>query len=252
MESCPQGSPGVCRSPGPHPPNHRPARLARPRAPGAHHGCSPPPPRTRTAQGERSVRWPCSSLPTLRVKVAMPEFRSTTKTQRGGPARRFAAGRQTTASCTVSDANGRIVQAGISLDDGRRLVHRGRGIAHTWCSKDTQAMIQAERSAHQQRMGHCPAAREADKAQRQHDAATAAAQRWEAAEPAPADHPYLAKKGVHAHGTRAEGWFLIVPMRDWNQTVEHSASTQRTRGDKKGLPGRRTGLWLWIGKPGAC
>ncbi len=46
-------------------------------------------------------------------------------------------------------------------------------------------MTQAERSAHQQRMQAIAQQREADKAQRQQDAATAAAQRWEAAEPAP-------------------------------------------------------------------
>ena len=47
-------------------------------------------------------------------------------------------------------------------------------------------MTQAERSAHHQRMQAIAQQREADKAQRQHDAATAAAQRWEAALPAPA------------------------------------------------------------------
>ncbi|MFO1261793.1 MAG: DUF3987 domain-containing protein [Rhodoferax sp.] len=126
------------------------------------------------------------------------------------------------------------------------------GLSQTWCSKDTQAMTQAERSAHQQRMQAIAQQREADKAQRQHDAATAAAQRWEAAEPAPADHPYLAKKGVHAHGTRVESdGFLIVPMRDtngklWNIERINPANFK----DKKGLlGGRRTGLYYSIGKP---
>lgn len=126
------------------------------------------------------------------------------------------------------------------------------GLSQTWCSKDTQAMTQAERSAHQQRMQAIAQQREADKAQRQHDAATAAAQRWEAALPAPADHPYLAKKGVHAHGTRVESdGFLIVPMRDtngklWNIERINPANFK----DKKGLlGGRRTGLYYSIGKP---
>ena len=113
-------------------------------------------------------------------------------------------------------------------------------------------MTQAERSAHQQRMQAIAQQREADKAQRQHDAATAAAQRWEAALPAPADHPYLARKGVHAHGTRVESdGFLIVPMRDtngklWNIERINPANFK----DKKGLlGGRRTGLYYSIGKP---
>ncbi len=126
------------------------------------------------------------------------------------------------------------------------------GLSQTWCSKDTQAMTQAERSAHQQRMQAIAQQREADKTQRQQDAATAAAQRWEAALPAPADHPYLAKKGVHAHGTRVESdGFLIVPMRDtngklWNIERINPANFK----DKKGLlGGRRTGLYYSIGKP---
>lgn len=126
------------------------------------------------------------------------------------------------------------------------------GISKTWCSKDTKSMTPAERSAHLQRMQAIAQQREADKTQRQHDAATAAAQRWEAALPAPADHPYLAKKGVHAHGTRVEpDGFLIVPMRDtngklWNIERINPANFK----DKKGLlGGRRTGLYYSIGKP---
>ncbi len=126
------------------------------------------------------------------------------------------------------------------------------GISKTWCSKDTKSMTPAERSAHLQRMQAIAQQREADKAQRQHDAAMAAAQRWEAALPAPADHPYLAKKGVHAHGTRVEpDGFLIVPMRDtngklWNIERINPANFK----DKKGLlGGRRTGLYYSIGKP---
>jgi putative DNA primase/helicase len=126
------------------------------------------------------------------------------------------------------------------------------GLAQTWCSKDTQAMTPAERKAHQQRMQAIAQQREADKAERQHDAAMAAAQRWEAALLAPADHPYLAKKGVHAHGTRVEpDGFLIVPMRDtngklWNIERINPANFK----DKKGLlGGRRTGLYYSIGKP---
>ena len=93
------------------------------------------------------------------------------------------------------------------------------GLSQTWCSKDTQAMTQAERSAHQQRMQAIAQQREADKAQRQHDAATAAAQRWEAAEPAPADHPYLVRKGIQPHSIKAEGEALLIPLRDASTTL---------------------------------
>ncbi|WP_082606788.1 DUF3987 domain-containing protein [Acidovorax sp. Root275] len=123
------------------------------------------------------------------------------------------------------------------------------GLSQTWCSKDTQAMTLAERSAHQQRMQAIAEQREADKAQRQHNAATAAAQRWEAALPAPADHPYLVRKGIQPHGIKAEGEALLVPLRD-TATQLHSLQAIGPEGDKRFQPsGRIKGCYFGIGKP---
>ncbi len=110
-------------------------------------------------------------------------------------------------------------------------------------------MTQAERSAHQQRMQAIAQQREADKAQRQHDAATAAAQRWEAAQPAPADHPYLVRKGIQPHGIKAEGEALLIPLRDAATTL-HSLQAIGPEGDKRFQPGGRIkGCYFGIGKP---
>ena len=123
------------------------------------------------------------------------------------------------------------------------------GLSQTWCSKDTQAMTQAERSAHHQRMQAIAQQREADKAQRQQDAATAAAQRWEAALPAPADHPYLVRKGIGPHGIKAEGEALLIPLRDASTTL-HSLQAIGPEGDKRFQPGGRIkGCYFGIGKP---
>ena len=123
------------------------------------------------------------------------------------------------------------------------------GLSQTWCSKDTQAMTQAERSAHQQRMQAIAQQREADKAQRQHDAATAAAQRWEAAEPAPANHPYLVRKGIQPHGIKAEGEALLIPLRD-AATALHSLQAIAPDSSKRFQPGGRVkGCYHAIGKP---
>ena len=123
------------------------------------------------------------------------------------------------------------------------------GLSQTWCSKDTQAMTQAERSAHHQRMQAIAQQREADKTQRQHDAATAAAQRWEAALPAPADHPYLVRKGIQPHGIKAEGEALLIPLRDASTTL-HSLQAIGPEGDKRFQPGGRIkGCYFGIGKP---
>lgn len=123
------------------------------------------------------------------------------------------------------------------------------GLSQTWCSKDTQAMTPAERNAHQQRMQAIAQQREADKAQRQHDAAAAAAQRWEAALPAPADHPYLVRKGIQPHGIKAEGEALLIPLRDASTTL-HSLQAIGPEGDKRFQPGGRIkGCYFGIGKP---
>lgn len=123
------------------------------------------------------------------------------------------------------------------------------GLSQTWCGKDTQAMTQAERSAHQQRMQAIAQQREADKTQRQHDAATAAALRWEAAAPAPADHPYLVRKGIQPHGIKAEGEALLIPLRDAATTL-HSLQAIGPEGDKRFQPGGRIkGCYFGIGKP---
>ena len=123
------------------------------------------------------------------------------------------------------------------------------GVSSTWCSKDVSSLSPAQQRAHQQRMKAIAQQREADKAQRQHDAATAAAQRWEAAQPAPADHPYLVRKGIQPHGIKAEGEALLIPLRDAATTL-HSLQAIGPEGDKRFQPGGRIkGCYFGIGKP---
>lgn len=122
-------------------------------------------------------------------------------------------------------------------------------VSHTWCSKDVSTLSLAERSAHQQRMQAIAQQRKADKVQRQHDAATAVASRWEAAAPALADHPYLVRKGIQPHGIKAEGEALLIPLRD-AATQLHSLQAIGPEGDKRFQPGGRIkGCYFGIGKP---
>lgn len=122
-------------------------------------------------------------------------------------------------------------------------------VSHTWCSKDVSTLSLAERSAHQQRMQAIAQQRKADKAQRQRDAATAAASRWEAATPASVDHPYLVRKGIQPHGIKAEGEALLIPLRDAT-TQLHSLQAIGPEGDKRFQPGGRIkGCYFGIGKP---
>lgn len=123
------------------------------------------------------------------------------------------------------------------------------GIQQTWCSKDVNTLTPNQRHAHQQRMQAIAQQREADKVQRQQEAAAAAAKRWENAVPAAADHPYLARKGIQAHGIKAEGEALLVPLRDVSTTL-HSLQAIGPEGDKRFQPGGRIkGCYFAIGKP---
>lgn len=123
------------------------------------------------------------------------------------------------------------------------------GIQQTWCSKEVSTLTPSQRSAHQQRMQAIAQQREADKAQRQQDAATAAAQRWDAALPAAADHPYLVRKGIQPHGIKAEGEALLIPLRDASTTL-HSLQAIAPDSSKRFQPGGRVkGCYHAIGKP---
>ncbi len=123
------------------------------------------------------------------------------------------------------------------------------GLSQTWCSKDTQVMTQVEHSAHQQRMQAIAQQREADKAQRQHDAATTATARWAAAVPAPVDHPYLVRKCIQSHGIKAEVEALLIPLRDTAGTL-HSLQAIVPEGHKRFQPGGRIkGCYFAIGNP---
>jgi putative DNA primase/helicase len=84
-------------------------------------------------------------------------------------------------------------------------------------------------------------------------AATAAARAtriWQAAHPAPADHPYLRRKQVGAHGLRCDSFGnLIVPLRDV-EGVLHTIETITPTGEKRYLAGgAKAGHFCTIGEP---
>jgi putative DNA primase/helicase len=122
------------------------------------------------------------------------------------------------------------------------------GFSQNWCAKSANTFTPAEREAHRQRMEATRAQRDAEQSQRQQQAANEAARRWAAASPA-TDHPYLTRKGVVEHGTRAEMGGLLVPMRDTAGTL-HSLQVIDNEGGKRFQPGGRVkGCYHGIGKP---
>ena len=117
-----------------------------------------------------------------------------------------------------------------------------------WCAKSQDAMTQAEREAHRQRLEGMRKQREEDTAKRHQQAAAVATQRWQAAKTA-SEHPYLGAKGVKAHDVKQEGEALLIPMWDTADTL-HSLQVIDPEGGKRFLLGGRVkGLYHSIGEP---
>ena len=122
------------------------------------------------------------------------------------------------------------------------------GLQLTWCAKSDNAMTPAERDAHKQRIKAMKAQRDEAEAARCKDEADKAAIRWQAAS-TPGAHPYLARKGIRAHGIRQDGETLLVPLRDTAGKL-HSLQTITPDGEKR-FKDRMKGCYHPIGdKPG--
>lgn len=74
-----------------------------------------------------------------------------------------------------------------------------------------RSLSAVERKAEQEERARRKAAKAAAEAQRHADAAERAKAAWDAAVPAPADHPYLARKAIGAHGVRLGVWEVVNP-----------------------------------------
>jgi len=91
-------------------------------------------------------------------------------------------------------------------------------------------------------------ARRMDEANRRHAAARVLAERiWQSAPPADDEHPYLARKGITAHGLRVFKGALVVPIRDADGGLQ-SLQFIGASGTKRFLKGGRVaGLHFLIG-----
>lgn len=122
------------------------------------------------------------------------------------------------------------------------------GLTSTWCGKADNTMTDAEREANRKRIKAMKAQRDAEQAQRQQQASETAAQLLDKSEPATA-HDYLTQKGIKAHGVRAFGDRLVIPMRDTAGKLQ-SLQTITPDGEKRYHPGGRVkGCYFSIGKP---
>lgn len=88
------------------------------------------------------------------------------------------------------------------------------GVKEKWCAKSAQDLTPSELQTIRERMQAMQAEREDNERVLQAEAAIRAEHIWQAAPPAPANHPYLVRKGVKPHTLRAHAdGRLIVPIR---------------------------------------
>lgn len=89
------------------------------------------------------------------------------------------------------------------------------GVESTWRAEIDHRMTPAEELAHAKRMQEARALRDAEVAQRHGVAASVVAMIWDSLAEAPADHPYLVRKGIKPNGARVTGdGRLCVPLFD--------------------------------------
>lgn len=121
-----------------------------------------------------------------------------------------------------------------------------------WRAEADRTLNRDEQRAHQKRVKDMQATQQADQQARQDQARQRAADIWDAASPAPADHPYLIKKQVRPHHLRAYKDALVVPVRDLRGQI-HTLQFIAADGFKRFLKdGKKQECWSWIGNPSSA
>ena len=90
------------------------------------------------------------------------------------------------------------------------------GLSETWQAKWDKPFSQSKRAAFARRLEEAKRQAETERRTRQAAAANQAAAIWNAATPAPGDHPYLIRKRIQPHGARLHKGALTLPVMDFS------------------------------------
>lgn len=120
------------------------------------------------------------------------------------------------------------------------------GMEVTWRADIGRKLTQTEEMSHAKRLAEAKALRDAA-LERQHQVASETVEKiWTTANPANAEHPYLAKKGIQTHGARITGdGRLVVPLYDSDGTLATLQYIDH-EGGKLYHPGGQTGGKFWM------
>jgi phage/plasmid primase-like uncharacterized protein len=120
------------------------------------------------------------------------------------------------------------------------------GMEVTWRADVGRKLTQTEEMSHAKRLAEAKALRDAA-IERQHQVASETVEKiWTTANPANAEHPYLAKKGIQTHGARITGdGRLVLPLYDEDGTLATLQYIDH-EGGKLYHPGGQTGGKFWM------
>jgi phage/plasmid primase-like uncharacterized protein len=120
------------------------------------------------------------------------------------------------------------------------------GMEVTWRADVGRKLTQTEEMSHAKRLAEAKALRDAA-IERQHQVASETVEKiWTTANPANAEHPYLAKKGIDVHGARITGdGRLVLPLYDQDGTLATLQYIDH-EGGKLYHPGGQTGGKFWM------
>jgi putative DNA primase/helicase len=146
-------------------------------------------------------------------------------------------------------------------DDAGWYVYHGDGIpagafgswrsgqSQNWHADLGRRLSPVEIAAHAERVANMRREREAEEARLQGEARSRAAGLWAQAQPAPANHPYLVRKGVASHGLRVNNGALVIPMRDASGELSSLQFITSTGAMRFLTNGRVAGCYFSIGAP---
>jgi phage/plasmid primase-like uncharacterized protein len=119
------------------------------------------------------------------------------------------------------------------------------GVEQTWRADVGRSLTPAEEMAHARRMAEAKARRDEELKRSREVAADTVEKIWQDCTGASPEHPYLARKGIGAHGARVTGdGRLVVPLYDSDGKIS-SLQYIAADGQKLYHPGGQTGGCFW-------
>ncbi len=125
------------------------------------------------------------------------------------------------------------------------------GVQRTWQANRDKPLNEAEQAAFRRKVKEAQKAASQEREAGYQKAEAKAAEEWEAAIPAPVDHPYLMKKGIQPHMARVSvDGRLLIPVYGAAGTIQ-SLQYIAPDGQKRFLSGgRMLHGHVWLGEPG--